>query len=263
MDTAMRDLGRIEERDPRERPAHRVMTLGLAGLSTFGLVISVGALIGGADGASAETPEDPLAQLDRAAGLAADVAPEAQETEVDRNSLSFPDTLLDDGRPEVAESLAAAAAELAHLDPIEENLRPRTTNTIPTLETAIALSLPAGSEASQADDVLLRAATVDPMVATAVTPTEPAGDLAEMGEDGTYTVQVISYRTPEEANDFALSLRRRGHRAFVMTAEIPERGQYWRVRIGPFETRRAAESYRRAFERDEHMNTIVIRRRDD
>jgi len=262
MDTAMRDLGRIEERDPRERPAHRVMTLGLAGLSTFGLVISVGALIGGADGASAETPEDPLAQLDRAAGLAADEADEerVEDTEVDRNSLNFPDALLDDGRPEVAESLAAAAAELAHLDPIGDTAERAPTH---DLQTAIALSLPAGSEASQADTVLLRAATVDPLVATAVTPSGPSADLAELGEDGPYTVQVISYRTPEEAEGFALSLRRRGHRSFVMTAEIPERGRYWRVRIGPFEGRRAAESYRRAFERDEHMNTIVVRRRDD
>ncbi len=61
---------------------------------------------------------------------------------------------------------------------------------------------------------------------------------------------------------FALSLRRRGHRAFVSDAEVPERGHFWRVRIGPFDDRREAASYRSSFEQDENMNTIVIRRRD-
>ena len=36
----------------------------------------------------------------------------------------------------------------------------------------------------------------------------------------------------------------------------------FRVRIGPFETMAEASAYRGRFESSEHMNTIVIRRRD-
>ncbi len=47
-----------------------------------------------------------------------------------------------------------------------------------------------------------------------------------------------------------------------MAADIPERGRFYRVRIGPFDTQREADAYRHRFEDEERMNTIVIRRRD-
>lgn len=260
MDTAMRDLGRIEERDPRDSPGRRVTTLGLAAVTTVGLVLMVGSLLGNTEGAAAAAPEDPLALLDRAAGLNAVEEPEAETQPVDRESLQFPSTLLDDSRPEVAATLAAAAAELEHLDPI--GAQPNTLAApIPTLREAVAAALPAGSEAVDAAETLTVAAAQDPMVA-AVIPQAANEELAPSGEDGLYTLQVISYRTPGEAQRFAMSLRRRGHRAFVTDAEVPDRGRFWRVRVGPFETRREASSYRQAFEQDENMNTIVIRRRD-
>jgi len=88
--------------------------------------------------------------------------------------------------------------------------------------------------------------------------TEPARE----GPDGEYTLQVISYDSAEGGQAFAAGLRARGHRAFVMRAAIEGRGTMFRVRIGPFETMAEATSYRARFESSEHMNTIVIRRRE-
>jgi len=260
MDTAMRDLGRIEEREPHHGPGRRVATLSLAAVATLGLVLAVGSLLGGADGASAEAPEDPLAMLDRAAGLTAEDTNEDPLPAIDRENLQFPDTLLDDGRPEVAAALAAVAAELEHPDPILAPAAPLVPP--PSLRDAVASTLPAGAEAADAADTLARAAIQDPMVAAALPAATEIEDVSPAGEDGLYTIQVISYRTPAEAQRFALSLRRRGHRAFVTDAEVPDRGHFWRVRIGPFDDRRDAASYRSSFEQDENMNTIVIRRRD-
>jgi cell division protein FtsN len=46
----------------------------------------------------------------------------------------------------------------------------------------------------------------------------------------------------------------------VARAEVDGRGTVWRVRVGPFETAREAQAYRREFERTEHMNTLLVRR---
>jgi cell division protein FtsN len=47
-----------------------------------------------------------------------------------------------------------------------------------------------------------------------------------------------------------------------MQAAVDGRGTMFRVRIGPFESVAEASAYRARFEQTEHMNTIVIRRRD-
>ena len=86
---------------------------------------------------------------------------------------------------------------------------------------------------------------------------------ASAGSDGLYTLQVISYRTREEAEIFAEALRGRGHQSFVTEAEVGDRGTFFRVRIGPFENAREAARYRATFEQEEQMNTYVVRRRDE
>ena len=47
-----------------------------------------------------------------------------------------------------------------------------------------------------------------------------------------------------------------------MAADVPGRGRYFRVRIGPFDSRREALDYQRKFETDERMHTLVVRNPD-
>ena len=47
----------------------------------------------------------------------------------------------------------------------------------------------------------------------------------------------------------AVALRRRGHRAYVEQAVLPNHGTWYRVRVGPFHTQREATVYRAEFER--------------
>ena len=86
---------------------------------------------------------------------------------------------------------------------------------------------------------------------------------APRGHDGEFTLQVISYDRPEPSKAFAEGLRAKGHEAFVVAADIPDRGRYYRVRIGPFKGRAEADAYRKKFEDDEHMNTYVVREKPD
>jgi cell division septation protein DedD len=235
------------------------------------------AILGGES--EAEASADPLAALDRAValegmeeGLEEDEAP----LEVDREALAFPEALARyDARPEVEAALAAAEAELEHPDPIPAGLAlgdvaagtvgeapiPSPARPIVPMDDGLPSILPAGTAAGSAPDILARVAPRDPLVASAL-PSEPATRVAS-GHDGELTIQVISYQNERDAEVFADGLRARGHHAFVVSADIPDRGRFFRVRIGPFETMREAEAYRRQFELDERMNTIVVRRRDD
>jgi len=281
MDTAMRDLERLEERE--DGPGRRLGTLLMAALATVALVFAMGILLGGAGEAEAEAQEDPLSALDRAAGFEVDdeqLDTEHESPEVDRRNLAFPETLAEyDTRPEVEAALAAAAAELEHPDPIPSgvplgDIASGSVSDAPVpspaaapvplvpLDDTLPAALPAASAFGNTPEVLSRARTHDPLVAAAFPPQAPAAPVAS-GSNGRYTIQVISYQHPTDADVFSQGLRSRGHHAFVMAADIPERGRFYRVRIGPFDTQREADSYRRSFENEERMNTIVVRRRDD
>ncbi len=279
MDSAMRDLERMRERDEGgDGTGRRIALLGLAGVTTVGVILALCLQVGSgsADDSSAES--DPLARLDRASGLAPSEpvartiddtsAPPSAPQEVDAVGLTFPETLQHEARPEVAAALAAASAELRHPDPLPAGVPTLAAPIVPVTAEEISGRLPAALPAAIAAGTggsLARATSHDAMLQHAL----PArsgehtllGDSAPEGHDGEYTVQVISYDSPEGAHAFAAGLRVRGHRAFVMRADVEDRGTVYRVRVGPFETNAQAQSYRRQFEETERMNVIVVRRR--
>lgn len=248
MDSAMRDIEQLREKDEGEgRP------LALVGILigvTITLVLALGMAVGGV-GAEEEVAEsDPLARLDLAAAEVQAAPAEPAVPSVDPSELTFPEALTPaDERPEVAAALAAAAAELAHPEPLEPAARP------------FPAALPAALAADTSPEALARTVARDPLLAAAL-PAAPSAAPVGAGRDGEYTVQVISYDSPEGAEAFAAGLRARGHRAFVMRAEVDGRGTMYRVRVGPFETQREAQAYREEFEREERMSTLLVRRRD-
>jgi cell division septation protein DedD len=241
MDTAMRDLELIEERSSDEGRGVLVLS-GVGLVAALGIVIAAVAAV--PDGVESST-EDPLQMLAIAQQAEAAAAVPAEDPEIKPETLSFPATLTDT-RPEVAVAVAAAAAELEHLDPVTRRPPP----------SDIAAGLPAAVTAGPDGDVVEMAAKHDPLVAATVpehTRSAPAG------YEGRYTLQVISYGDPKEARIFASALRKRGHAAYVTSGVVEDRGTHWRVRIGPFETRQQAQAYRTTFEREEGMNTFIVR----
>ncbi len=247
MDTAMRDLERIEERSSDD--GNRVLVLSGVGLiAAIGIVV---AAIAALPNDSEPKVEDPLQTLALTGVPEATEASKGERADpaLDPKTLSFPTTLVTETRPEVAAAMAAAAAELAHLDPL----------TSPPPRSRIAAGLPAAVTAGPVREVVEMAAVRDPLVAATVpdrTTSSPAG------REGLYTLQVVSYRDPQEAQVFADALRKRGHAAYVTSGSVEGRGTHWRVRIGPFESRGEAQSYRTTFEHEEGMNTFIVRKRD-
>ncbi|MBW2211481.1 MAG: SPOR domain-containing protein [Deltaproteobacteria bacterium] len=247
MDTAMRDLERIEERSSDDGRG----ALVLSGVGLVAAIAVVVAAVAALPDGSESQPEDPLQMLAIANEVETEEAVEetAADPGIDPETLSFPTTLVTETRPEVAAAMAAAAAELAHLDPV----------TPPPPRSDIAAGLPAAVTAGPDRTIVEMAAVRDPLVAATV-PTKTIS--APAGHEGRYTLQVISYRDPQEAQVFASALRKRGHAAYVTTGTVEGRGTHWRVRIGPFETRQAAQGYRTTFEREEGMNTFIVRNKN-
>jgi cell division septation protein DedD len=244
MDTAMRDLERIEERSTDEG-RNGVVLSGVGLVAALGVVVAAVAAL--PDGN--ESPdEDPLQLLAIAEEIQLENPSQerAEDPELDPETLSFPTTLVTNTRPEVAVAVAAAAAELEHLDPVTH--RPPRSD--------IKAAMPAAVTAGPDGSVVETAAVHDRLVAATVHEKAPS---APAGHEGRYTLQVISYKNAEEARIFASALRKRGHAAYVTTGTVEDRGTHWRVRIGPFDTRQEAQGYRATFEREEGMNTFIVR----
>ena len=268
----MRDLDQIEEQDGDER-ARKLGVVAITAFSVAILMFALGVVIGRA--ASPPAPDDdPLSKLEPLPP-----APKVKKVEVEPVELTFPQKLTgEQDSPEVLAALEEAAREEASLaaqreeaagaegdldanEVIADAEAAAQANDEDALAAVGAHSLPASVAAASERDSLGLAGDDDPLVAKVMAGGN--GPLAPSGSDGDFTLQVISYDRPDRARSFAEGLRARGHRAFVNEAQVDERGHYWRVRVGPFESRREADEYRRRFETEERMNTYVVRRERD
>ncbi len=244
----MRDLDQLRERD--DAAGRKLGLFALAGTLTVATLIGFGVLQGGSNDAPA--PElDPLSQWALEAReppptSAPAAGSAASPSELAR--LSFPAVLVGD---EAAIEATVRAAEAEHAALTGQRVsrpEPRTS--------ARAEDIPASSLAEEQLERLQRAAKHDPLMAQAMP--ERARASAPHGTDGAFMLQVVSYETRAAAERFASALRARGHKAYVTQAEVPGRSRYFRVRVGPFTTRRDALAYQQAFEESERMHTILV-----
>lgn len=255
MDTAMRDLDQLRERGD-ESTGRKLGLFAMASVLSVAAVFAMGIMIGRGDAAEVAAPSDPLAQL--ALTPPAQGADNSVGIDMKPESLSFPSTLTDREDPAVEATVRAAAEEHAALEgqPVA-NTPVAAQAPVMAPAAAEAPAFPASREATEDTERLARVAKHDPLIAHALSPAA-AAEVAPHGHEGAYTLQVVSYESADQAERFAKNLRTRNHKAFVMQAEVPGRGRFFRVRIGPFDTRKGALDYQASFERNEHMHTIVV-----
>jgi cell division septation protein DedD len=105
-------------------------------------------------------------------------------------------------------------------------------------------------------DALTKTASDAAQIAT------PPAASSPQGHEGGWQLQVSSFKTEQEASQFADQLRARGHKAYTVQARVPGRGEWWRVRVGPFASQHAALAYRASFEQKEHVVPFVVPPKD-
>ena len=83
-------------------------------------------------------------------------------------------------------------------------------------------------------------------------------------DPGTYSLQVASFQNQREASIMVSRLKRAGHKSFLVSVNMPERGgQWYRVRVGPFQTKKNVWNYKKIFEEKEKLATFVVKLRGE
>lgn len=267
---SVRNLEQIQETDGESTP--RGVTLLLVALGGACIVFA-GLALGGRKAAPTAQKTDPLGELvtqqAKTGTTAASAA--ARSTELSARDVTFPGILSDEGSPTTALAAVKGPRPSAPAPSIPEpssaislNVRgaagvdgvgsaPTSEGRLPVVPLPAQNMLGASPVVTRPRDSLTRAAS-DASQADAA----GSGPPASAGREGGFQLQVSSFRTQGEADQFATQLRARGHKAYVVEAHVPGRGTWFRVRIGPFPSQHAAASYRSGFEGREHVVPFIV-----
>ncbi len=207
----MRDSRRIRERH-EDGPSGR---FGVMALVALGLVV-VSYNVGLQVGISRAVP-----QKQRAAPAAAPLA-QLDQAQQEHDAMQFYTRLNQEAPKPSVEPVQAettpepARAPVAMQSETADSPSKAEENTLETAQVAIARL---GKSVS--------AAAVEPKTESIPSP-------------GNFTVQVSAFQTEEEAEAYKASLNRKGYHPYVVAAEIPGKGMWYRVRVGRFEDKNSA-----------------------
>jgi cell division septation protein DedD len=75
---------------------------------------------------------------------------------------------------------------------------------------------------------------------------------------GKFTVQIGATQDRIEARELVARVTKSGLRPYVVRTELPGKGLWYRVRVGAFTDRTAADRYRKDLERELRMPALVM-----
>jgi cell division septation protein DedD len=243
----------LEDDDERRTPAGVTMTLVALGGAC---VVFAALALGGRSSAPPAAKSDPLGDLvSRRSALPAGASSARLAVDLAPRDVTFPQMLSDDDRPSTALAAVRAAGATAAMPPAPAPTEPPpATDRLPVMPLPAEAVLEATPIVTRPRDALTRAASDVGQINGAA----PNGDTSPAGHEGGYQLQVSSFHTQAEAQGFADQLRARGHKAYVVEAHVPNRGTWFRVRVGPFGSQHAAAAYRASFEDREHVVPFIV-----
>jgi DedD protein len=246
----MRDSHRMKEKYDLSLDSRQVVSLLVAGIVVLGAVFVLGVLVGKKLAGSQ--------RMDRAPDLlsALDQKSAALERARAAPTLTFQEELTADAgvarvavkpeAPKVAEKKPDAGAKLSEA---------RSESTKPGAERkpdAPAKPAEAKGEASKT----VAEATAKPADAGSVA-TRTMAAAPGTTPIGPWTLQIGASQHREDAERMASRLREKGYAPYIVTAEVPGKGTFYRVRMGSFATREAAGRYLEDFRRETKSEAFV------
>jgi cell division septation protein DedD len=253
----LRNVEQIQEAEARPKGA-RIGTLLLAALGTACIVFAV-VTQARRKVAPATRTFDPLSEL-----VAQVKSPAAgQGAELGGADVTFPSMLSDEGRTTTALAAVrgpAPSSKRTDMGAADGAGAPapsaaRAAAPPPATDRLAVVPLPAKNIVSSSPVVSRPRDALTQLAKEASSVTTPP---VEEGRAGGYQLQTSSFRSEEEAGIFATALRRRGHRAYVESAQVAGRGSWYRVRVGPFRSKAEANAYRTEFEKREHLVPFLV-----
>jgi len=138
--------------------------------------------------------------------------------------------------PPAASAVASAAKPAPAATPSEDRTRP-------------AEAVSPASEAKTSETITARATPT----AAKPAPKPPEATTA----NGAFTLQLGSSPNREDAERQASRLREKGYAPYIVSAEVPGKGTWYRVRMGSFPTKDAATRYLQDFKRETQSEAFV------
>lgn len=292
----MRDAHRMKEKFDVSLDNRQIVSLLIAGIVVMGAVFVLGVVVGKKLAGNAQTASAPdlLSALDANAQALQDVqkdAPLTFQDELTRKTASepvaaapAPKAAVKPAAPAPADKPVAAApvpklaptpdpdtGELPPEEPEEE------TETVvaaeaPSAPTAVAVKPESVKPEPVKVEPVVKAVPVSGKVEVAAVPTrttnKEAGTLkeaiaraaqppAQAVKGGAFTLQLSAFQDRQEADRFAARLRDRGYAPYILTAEVPGKGTWYRVRMGSFASKDAASRYLSDFKRETQLDAFV------
>ena len=229
----MRDSHRMKEKYDLSLDSRQVVSLLVAGIVVLGAVFVLGVLVGKKLAGSQRTDRVPdlLSALDQksAALERARAAP----------PLTFQEELTADaGAARAAAPPAKAVAEKKPEAP-------------PKVATA------AKPQTEKKVDVPGKPADAGPIA----TRTAPAAAVPKTSDgtvpNGPFTLQLGASQNRDDAERMVSRLREKGYAPYIISADVPGKGTFYRVRMGSFPTREAAGRYLEDFKRETKTEAFV------
>lgn len=72
-----------------------------------------------------------------------------------------------------------------------------------------------------------------------------------------YTIQIAAYPEREMADEEVKGMKKRGYAAFIVSSEVPEKGTWYRVRLGSFSSKASAEKLMNELRAKEGLNPFI------
>lgn len=261
----MRDAHRMKEKFDVTLDNRQIVSLLIASIVVLGAVFVLGVVVGKKLASNAQTAAAPdlLSALD----ANAQVLQQVREEE----PLTFQDELTrkPSNEPPAAEPKKVTVA-LAPPKPAEPPAAPP--EQAPKPEAPKPAAEPertaARAESAPPQDKEPAAGKVEPAPVPTRTTSADAGSLkeafaratrqpTEAAAGGAFTLQISAFQTRPEAERFAARLRDRGYAPYIVAAEVPGKGTWYRVRMGSFPSKEAAARYLADFQRETRIDAFV------
>jgi len=251
----MRDVERLREKIEISLDDRQVWALGLSALLALGGVFMIGVLLGRKTAPPPQNPAGDLAALDVAAGGSGESSAGLQApgsrlqatAKSEEKVVEKPALPAAPAAEKAADDVEADAAEKPSPEKHDATMgrasaraveAPRPAATVPAARPATLVPAPPRS--------------VQVASATPVALTPPPREL------GQFTVQIGASQDRSEAQRMENRARAAGLKPYTIEADLGAKGTWYRVRVGAFHDKDAANRYRRDVERELRSPAVVM-----
>jgi DedD protein len=230
----MRDSHRMKEKYDLSLDSRQVVSLLVAGIVVLGAVFVLGVLVGKKLAGSQRTDRAPdlLSALDQksAALERARAAP----------ALTFQEELTTDAGAVRAQPLKVVPKPEPAAKPTE--VKADTSKTPPPEKKA---------------EAPVKSADAGPIAARTAPAAAPSKVSDGTAASGPFTLQLGASQNRDDAERMVSRLREKGYAPYIVSADVPGKGTFYRVRMGSFATKEAASRYLEDFKRETKTEAFV------